>query len=60
MKKKKKSTCGVNFGKALLCALTLAISQEGSGVNSRRRKGGNYIYPMMHRFTLYYQASERT
>ena len=24
------------------------------------RKGGNFIYPMMHRFILYYQASERT
>ena len=23
-------------------------------------KGGNFIYPMMHRFILYYQASERT
>ena len=23
-------------------------------------KGGNFIYPMMHRFKLYYQASERT
>ena len=23
-------------------------------------KGGNFIYPMMHRFLLYYQASERT
>ena len=23
-------------------------------------KGGNFIYPMMHRFMLYYQASERT
>ena len=25
-----------------------------------RDKGGNFIYPMMHRFKLYYQASERT
>ena len=25
-----------------------------------RFKGGNFIYPMMHRFILYYQASERT
>ena len=24
------------------------------------RKRGNFIYPMMHRFILYYQASERT
>ena len=23
-------------------------------------KGGNFIYPMMHRFMLYYQASKRT
>ena len=23
-------------------------------------KGGDFIYPMMHRFILYYQASERT
>ena len=23
-------------------------------------KGGNFIYPMMHRLILYYQASERT
>ena len=23
-------------------------------------KGGNFIYPMMHRFILYYQASEHT
>ena len=23
-------------------------------------KGGNFIYPMMHRFILYYQAAERT
>ena len=23
-------------------------------------KGGNFIYPVMHRFILYYQASERT
>ena len=23
-------------------------------------KGGNFIYPMMHRFILYYQASKRT
>ena len=23
-------------------------------------KGGNFIYPMMHRFILYYQPSERT
>ena len=23
-------------------------------------KGGNFIYPMMHRFILYYQSSERT
>ena len=28
-------------------------------VNSRA-KGGNFIYPMMHRFIPYYQASERT
>ena len=25
-----------------------------------KSKGGNFIYPMMHRFILYYQASERT
>ena len=25
-----------------------------------KSKGGNFIYPMMHRFILFYQASERT
>ena len=28
--------------------------------NSWIDKGGNFMYPMMHRFILYYQASERT
>ena len=23
-------------------------------------KGGNFIYPMMHRFIVYYQPSDRT
>ena len=29
-------------------------------LSMRQSKGGNFIYPMMHRFKLYYQASERT
>ena len=29
-------------------------------VIDRYPKGGNFIYPMIHRFILYYQASERT
>ena len=34
----------------LTCALRSLVDE----------KGGNFIYPMMHRFILYYQASERT
>ena len=29
-------------------------------INLTESKGGNFMYPMMHPFTLYYQASERT
>ena len=32
------------------------LSRRGKG----RRKGWNFIYPMMQRVILYYQASERT
>ena len=44
----------------------LFFSELGSNLNfwrfllNRWCKGGNFIYPMMHRFILYYQASERT
>ena len=33
---------------------------EGAEASLRCTKGGNFIYPMMNRFILYYLASERT
>ena len=35
-------------------------SKKILGLTIGKHKGGNFIYPMMHRFVLYYQASERT
>ena len=36
------------------------FSQGQFSVRKEPDKGGNFIYPMMHHFILYYQASERT
>ena len=48
----------------------MTVMSEGLPLNSKYikigleeggfSKGGNFIYPMMHPFILYYQDSERT